>query len=154
MNAVVFPMLYAEYFPSQPWHRLWASLAAWTRWKTGFQHWRPKRAELEFGIRYYLMLWRWWQSRHPTEVPQWSPERRRCQSWPGDDTIQVRYTDLLHYTECGGHLSQLTIPRFRAAGQGRSAMMAVQRLTLPLQMPPTTRNNRNMLKFLETAQTA
>lgn len=47
-----------------------------------------------------------------------------------------------------------TIPRFRAFGQGKSATMAVQRLTLPLQMPPITRNKRNMLKLRETAQTA
>lgn len=47
-----------------------------------------------------------------------------------------------------------TIPRFRAFGHGKSATMAVHRLTLPLQMPPMTRNKRNMLKLRETAQTA
>lgn len=51
-------------------------------------------------------------------------------------------------------ISVPTIPRFRAFGQGKSATMAVQRLTLPLQMPPITRNKRNMLKLRETVQTA
>lgn len=48
----------------------------------------------------------------------------------------------------------LTIPLLRAFGHGRSATTAVQRLTLPLQIPPMTRNKRNMLKLRETAQTA
>lgn len=51
-------------------------------------------------------------------------------------------------------ISVPTIPLFRAFGQGKSATMAVQRLTLPLQMPPITRNKRNMLKLRETVQTA
>lgn len=45
------------------------------------------------------------------------------------------------------------MPRLRAGGEPRSATMAVERLTLPLLRPPSTRDARNAAKLLEAAHT-
>lgn len=46
------------------------------------------------------------------------------------------------------------MPRLRAEGELRSAMMAVERLTFPLLMPPITLEARKAAKLLEVAHTA
>jgi len=46
------------------------------------------------------------------------------------------------------------MPRLRAEGEPRSAMMAVERLTFPLLMPPITLEARKAAKLLEAAHTA
>lgn len=74
-------------FHNQPWRRPSASLAARAKWKAGRQRWRPRRAEPAFGRRRFLPLWSWSQSRLPAGAPRWSPERRRCRSWPGNDWL-------------------------------------------------------------------
>lgn len=47
-----------------------------------------------------------------------------------------------------------TMPRLRAEGEPRSAMMAVERLTFPLLMPPITLEARKAAKLLEAAHMA
>lgn len=49
------------------------------------------------------------------------------------------------------HVCQLTMPLLRAFGECKSAIIAVQRLTFPLLIPPTILERRKMPKVLEAA---